>query len=187
MENTDNQQTEMMHSEKVLHNPPGERPIDDSSERKLAIYFCDTRYSPELAPEAFPPAEQMFEQPELSDPWEGVHTFAEDFYTGGDIREGLRDPATVTPSRLTPVHEYFEAQELNGNEDHPSEASSRAQTEEPSFLDVDMLEDEDEKDADFIPDASPRSLGNDAQFVHPDSGAVHQESLEGPGRILCSI
>lgn len=154
----------------------------------FAIYFCDTNYSPALALKAFPPPEQMSEQPELADPWADVRIFGEDFYTGGDIHEGLLDPVTATPSRLTPVHEYIEAQKANGNEKHPSEASSRAQTEEPSFLDVDMLEDEDEKDEDFAPDASPRTSGSDEQFgeppVHHDSRAAHQESLEEPGKSL---
>lgn len=127
----------------------------------------------------------MSEQLELADPWEDVRIFGEDFYSGGDIHEGLFDPATVTPSRLTPVREYIEAQKINGNGDHPSEASSRAQTEEPSFLDIDMLEDEDEKDEDFAPDASPRTSGNDEQFGEHDSRAVPQESLEEPGKSLC--
>ena len=36
---------------------------------------------------------------ELSDPWSGPQTYAEDFYSGGDIRD---DPSRLSPSWLTP-------------------------------------------------------------------------------------
>lgn len=49
----------------------------------------------------FPP--QSFSQPvDIVDPWIGPETYAEDFYSGGDVREGVLDPTIVGPSD-TPV------------------------------------------------------------------------------------
>ena len=48
----------------------------------------------------FPPTATPKQPLELSDPWSGPRMYAEDFYSGGDIRG---DPSELTPSHLTPA------------------------------------------------------------------------------------
>lgn len=176
----------MMPLENVLENPSEELSVQDYSDREFV--FRSLGYNSFICVAiitAFPPLEQISEPLELADPWEGVRTFAEDFYISEDLREGLFDPATGTPSQFTSSLGNVEAQGEELNDYHSSEASSRAQTKEPSFLDVDMLEDEDEKDEDFAPDASPDSSKNeqlDELSIADYSRVAHQEIPMGSGK-----
>lgn len=168
------------------------------------------------ATQAFPPPNQVYENIELADPWEGVHAFAEDFYTGGDIRDGLLDPSTVNPSRLTPLRDILHNGEVEVDEYHlplvdtaritpveeshqvrevdvyedPSSASSAFQADGPSLVDADMLEDEDEKDEDLAPDDSPELSENDDDSsvfpAHHSTGVANEENLDDLSKICSS-
>jgi hypothetical protein len=78
---------------------------DDVDGRCLLTISCSL-LTPDCIALDFPPrnAEEERQLPDISDPWKGPQTFAEDFYSGGDIREGDLDP-TVSPSNLTPFRE----------------------------------------------------------------------------------
>jgi hypothetical protein len=88
---------------------------------------------------------------DLADPWVGPQTYAEDFYSGGDIPEGVLDPTLVSPSNLTPVREQSEhpwQDDANGLLPRTPPGARK----EPSIIDVDM--DEDEKDEDLLNESS---------------------------------
>jgi len=88
---------------------------------------------------------------DLADPWIGPQTYAEDFYSGGDIHEGVLDPALVSPSNLTPARalsEHTWEQDANGL----LPLSPEMVHKETIIIDVDM--DEDEKDEDLLPASS---------------------------------
>jgi hypothetical protein len=55
----------------------------------------------------FPPhcATSLSQPLNLSDPWEGPKTYAEDFYSGGDFRENDLSLSRGSPSDLTPLRE----------------------------------------------------------------------------------
>jgi hypothetical protein len=92
---------------------------------------------------------------DLADPWIGPQTYAEDFYSGGDIHEGVLDPALVSPSNLTPARalsEHTWEQDANGL----LPLSPEMVHKETIIMDVDM--DEDEKDEDLLPTSSLLAL-----------------------------
>jgi hypothetical protein len=100
---------------------------------------------------AFPPRRSQSQSLDLADPWVGPQTYAEDFYSGGDIPEGVLDPTLVSPSNLTPVRaqsEHTWEDDANGLLPGISPRSGK----EPSIIDVDM--DEDEKDEDLLNESS---------------------------------
>lgn len=67
----------------------------------LAINCVLTYTHYNLLIEEFPPRNQdtRDDDVDISDPWEGPRTFAEDFYSGGELRD---DPSILTPSHITP-------------------------------------------------------------------------------------
>jgi hypothetical protein len=69
----------------------------------------------------FPPADEApLSQPlDLPDPWEGPKTFAEDFYAGGDFREGDLDASNYSPSNLTPLREVM-VESMSPRRGHPT-------------------------------------------------------------------
>jgi hypothetical protein len=113
--------------------------------------FLRTLLTPHCLVSEFPPQNEESQLPDITDPWKGPQMFAEDFYSGGDIREGDLDPNTVSPSNLTPFREARGAAiELLTPADSPSltPADGRHFSPQQEIIEVD-------DDDSVLPDSSP--------------------------------
>jgi hypothetical protein len=131
----------------------------------FSVYDANHQFIP-----AFPPRRSQSQPLDLADPWVGPQTYAEDFYSGGDIREGVLDPALVSPSNLTPVRarsEHTWEEDANGLLPRTPVAVHK----ETSIIDVDM--DEDEKDEDLLNESSPVASSPMGEYN------LHQEEYVG--------
>ena len=96
---------------------------------------------PDLDDEDFPPAGTPSQPVEITDPWSGPRTYAEDFYSGGDV---TGDPSFLTPSHLTPAATTPRDEDDVGMVLTPGVAASPSPSAESprSMVDIDELEDE---------------------------------------------
>ncbi len=66
----------------------------------------------------FPPKRDRSQPPDLSDPWAGPSTYAEDFYSGGDTQTGLLQDANphLLPAEAAAVqfHEVIDDEDNDG-------------------------------------------------------------------------
>lgn len=95
------------------------------------------------------------------DPWVGPETYAEDFFNGGDVREGVLDPTIVppSPSGISP-----EPEREHTWHDEPKFLPS-------SPLTIDAESDEDEKDEDLLTSSpSQGDVDVDADAEGEDDG-----------------
>ncbi|KAL4245015.1 hypothetical protein ABKN59_002805 [Abortiporus biennis] len=71
-------------------------------------HVVEIEHNVDEADNDFPPKSEDPEQPaDLSDPWSGPRMFAEDLYTGGELRGGISPltPSHLTPAGVTPLSE----------------------------------------------------------------------------------
>lgn len=56
----------------------------------------------------FPPSPRSSPPVEISDPWSGVATYAEDFYSGGDVRNSSTANVHILPAEADDEIEVIE-------------------------------------------------------------------------------
>lgn len=142
--------------------------------------------------EEFPPSQNTRElDVDLPDPWDGPRTYAEDFYSGGELRD---DPTKLTPTHLTPRLTPQSPQEpeiisIDDSDDEvvkkpEAEAERRSRTRSPireedfdesSVNDLYAQLDEDDEHSDEPVKATTSSV-RDASPPH----TPHERSVEKP-------
>lgn len=120
----------------------------------------------------------------LPDPWSGPRIYAEDYYSGGDLRESDLRTRLPSPSHLTPAEEEL-IDFLTPDAGTPEgvshriggpEKSTEVRTDEPQFSLVDELYGDLEKDASLSRVDAALEHDDDAEEDQPLSGASDSPS-----------
>ncbi|TFY70427.1 hypothetical protein EVG20_g2579 [Dentipellis fragilis] len=97
---------------------------------------------------------------EILDPWVGPKTYAEDFYSGGDLVAPVA--AGLTPNNMTPADMSPIVEAAGDDQDNNPTADFMLPSPSPEIIDVDA--DEDEPENESLPRSSPPPADAEDEF-----------------------